>query len=215
MTGDQLNPSLNQLVRRQLRDLHINPDEVPHAPRNLPSRVNTWCGEHKQTALITVVGSLSLLLIIGALVVTSGTAQTHRTVQTAVQSTSTSVSLDDLTIQMTAPAYQRFSNGQAVLIVHLDLHNTSSTQRTLLANDVMLVDGRGGLFPPSWHDQDGTPRDGFADPNHTLLGLDPGAEARIDLPFLVIGGGPFTVRYQRQGEHPASELPALTLRLVE
>ncbi len=95
---------------------------------------------------------MSLLLITVALVVTSGTAQTQRTVQTAA---STSVSLGDLTAQMTAPAYRRFANGQAALIVHLDLHNTSSTQRTLLANDVMLVDSRGGLFPASWHDEDG------------------------------------------------------------
>jgi hypothetical protein len=116
---------------------------------------------------------------------------------------------------MTAPSYQRFPWGQAVRVLHLDVQNTSDTQVALLASDLVLVDSHGSLSPPSWHDTDGTSHDGLANLNHTLLGLDPGANARIDLPFLIIGNGPFTVRYQRHGEHLDAELPTLSLQTAE
>jgi hypothetical protein len=80
---------------------------------------------------------------------------------------------------------------------------------------LLLVDSHGSLSPPSWHDTDGTSHDGLANLNHTLLGLDPGANVRIDLPFLVIGNGPFTVRYQRNGGHLDAELPTLSLQTAE
>jgi hypothetical protein len=43
-----------------------------------------------------------------------------------------------------------------------------------------------GYFHPPGVTPMGHSHDGLADLNHTLLGLDPGADARIDLPFLVI-----------------------------
>jgi hypothetical protein len=91
------------------------------------------------------------------------------------------------------------------------LRNTGTTQRELRAGDLLLVDGHGALFPPSWHTTDGNSVDGLADPNHVFLAVDPNADVTLDLQFLVLSDGPFRLRYPGQGEHVESELPALTL----
>jgi hypothetical protein len=169
VTVDPLDEGLSQIVRRQLHDLQIDPDGVSRPRRGTVSRLHAWCRAHTQAVLLGGTGILVLLTtIVAALLVSATIAQPQGGMQTASQSTSTSVSLGDLTVQMTAPSYQRFPMGQAVLVLHLDVQNTSDTQVALLASDLLLVDSHGSLFPPSWRDTDGTSHDGLANLNHTL-----------------------------------------------
>jgi hypothetical protein len=123
------------------------------------------------------------------------------------------VSLGSVTVQLVSPAYRRVSAIESVLFVHVDVRNAAATRTELAAGDVMLTDPRGALFSPSWYDANGNSVDGFAQPDHTLLALAPGAELQMDLPFLVLSNGPFALHYQPQPDHAAAGEP-LAINLV-
>ena len=204
---------LSQVLRQQLQDLRIDPDAVSVANAPARSRVNAWYREHKEVVLTIGIGVVMLvvmsclfLVISLALMQTPGPGS-----RTTTPPAETSVSLGDMTVQVTAPAYHPISPRESSLTLHLGLHNTSGVPRELRAGDLLLVDGRGALFPPSWHNADGNSVDGLSDPNHVFMALDPNAEVSMDLQFLVLSTGPFNLRYQRQGQHVDTELPALTL----
>jgi hypothetical protein len=114
-------------------------------------------------------------------------------------------------VEFSAPAYHPFSLGAGALILHLHLLNTADSRVTLLSGDLLLVDGQGALFPASWSDPNGRQHDGLLEPNHTLVALDPGAQAQLDLPFAVLSSGPFSVRYEHLGRSHQIELPGPTL----
>jgi hypothetical protein len=122
------------------------------------------------------------------------------------------VSLGDQTVQLSPPAFRRLPRGEASVSVRLAVQNNSETRVTLFAGDLLLANDRGGLFPVTWTDLDGVSRDGMADPNHTLLALEPGALMPVDVTFLTIGGGPFSLRLEGNSTHAGLALPTLRLQ---
>jgi hypothetical protein len=212
VTDPPLDDGLSKVVRRQLQDLCIDPDAtLPPRRRGAVQRLKAWCVEHKHPLVIlsgvaSVFVFLLSVLILLALVASGPTGTAARSATPSV-----AVTLGDATIQIGPPAYRRFSLTEGSLLLHLYVRNTAATQARLLAGDLFLVDARGALFPPSWHNIDGNTVDGASDPKHGLVALDPGADAEIDLHFLVLTEGPFTLRYQRDGGLADAELPLLTL----
>ncbi len=206
----------SQVLRRQLQDLRINPDAACVAHQQpAPNRVRTWFAENKQAVLAVGLGLGVLSMIFGVVVVVALMFnQTLSPTQAASQATQTSVSAGDITLPVTAPAYRYVAPGQGSLTLHLNLHNPGATQLQLRAGDLLLVDPHGGVFPATWRTPDGASLDGLANPNHVFMALDPNADVSIDLQFLVLSNGPFTLRYQRQGDHVDSDLPELTLGTV-
>jgi len=91
------------------------------------------------------------------------------------------------------------------------VRNTTNAETVLRASDVVLADTRGALFPPSWQDANGKSIDGVADPNHTLVALEPGADVQIGLQFIVLTYGPFDLRYTPDPTRTGGGIPTLSL----
>jgi hypothetical protein len=209
----QSGPQFSQVLRHQLQDLRIDPDtvsEVHHAPA--PNRFKTWFADHQDATLTVGLGIGVLVVIFGVVVgVALLLGETSTPARNAPQTTQTSVTSGNMTVPMTGPTYRYIAPGQASLTLHMNLHNPTDAQLQLRAGDLMLVDPHGAAFPPTWHTADGPYADGLANPTHVFMALDPNADTSIDLQFLVLSNGPFTLRYQRQGDAPDSQLPELTL----
>jgi hypothetical protein len=206
---DPLETGLSHVVRRQLYELRIDPDgpSQPVGP-SWAHRITGWRHAHKRALLAgAAIGMVVALLVSGFAIA----AQTQQHTTQTPWPTSIGISLGDVTVQTAAPSYQRFSMGQGVVVVHLRLHNPNATPAVLSASDLVLVDDRGAVFPISWYDADGKPHDGLATPAHTLLGLDPGADASIDVPFLIMGRGPFTVRHEQHADTVRAAPVTITL----
>ena len=212
MTDLPLDDGLSQVVRRQLQDLCIDPDAtLPPRRAGAFQRLKAWCAEHKR-ALVLFSGVASVFVfLISVLIILAVAASGPSGSSLRSATPSVAVTLGDATTQIGPPAYRRFSLTEASVLVHLYVRNAAATQARLQAGDLVLVDGRGALFPPSWHNLDGSTVDAASDPTHVLVALDPGADTEIDLHFLVLTEGPFTLRYQREGGRADDDLPTLTL----
>jgi hypothetical protein len=214
VASSPLDAHLNPRLRQQLHELRIDPDTVLAgvAPQPRSRRLRTWLAA-RGDGFVLAVGAAGCFAVLVVLVVLLTLPLTHTTPtpQTSPNSASTTVTLDDVTLQLSSPAYQRFTYGQGVLSLHLQVRNTSDAPTQLRAGALVLADSRGALFPVSWRDASGGSVDGFTDPRHVLVGLDPGAEVDLDVPFLTFGDGPFALRYQHQGEEQTAPLPALRL----
>ena len=202
-----------QVLRQQLQDLRIDPDAVSAVhQRPAPNRWKTWFVNHKEAVLSLGLGIGVLCMIFGVvLVVALMLNQSPTTARPSSQPAQTAVSSADITVPITAPDFRYMAPGQGSLTLHVNLHNPSDTQLQLRAGDLLLVDPHGGAFPPSWRTADGSAVDGLANPNHVFVALDPNADVSIDLQFLVLSNGPFTLRYQRRGDQVDAVLPELTL----
>jgi hypothetical protein len=221
MTADRVTDNLNEVLRRQLKELRIDPDAVFQVRRPALTRLTAWRHRHTEAMMwlgfsasvaLVVAGIMGMLLLMQParqMQYDPRMAQPQPQSQTTSEATEIPVSLGNLSMRMTALSYQASSLGHGVLVLHLDLWNSGPTRTTLVAGDMLLIDPNGAVFSPSWRDADGASHDGLAESNHTLLGLEPGAEERIDIPFLVSGDGPFLWRLQRQGEQVETYLPAL------
>jgi hypothetical protein len=177
----------------------------------MPPQPLRWIGSHKQAVTLTTVGVALVCVLLGMVFLTFNLVNQSGTSSKPAQAVQTSVSLDGLTLQIGSAAYHPYAMGEASVRLHLDLNNSNSTQTELRAGDLLLVDSKGALFPPSWHNLDGNSVDGLADPGHVLLGLGPNATASVDLQFLVLGRGRLTLRYQHLGQQVDSQLPVFTL----
>jgi len=208
-------PSLNQLVRRQLHELRIDPDRVLPGPppRRGVFRPDAWCRRHARGLLMAGVVAIAVLLVLGAIWVVSATlAPLSKAPQSGAPVSSVSVTVGETNVQVGAPSFRRLALGQALVILHLDVHNPTTSRLVLRSGDLLLVDRHGALFAPTWRDADGSSHDGLADPSHTLVGLDGGADVQVEVPFVVFGDGPFTLRYQRADGQAETPLPGLTLQ---
>lgn len=203
--------SLSHLVYQQLRELRIDPDGVSTAGRPALTRVLRRIGRHTHAVVLTGVGAALLCILLATVVISLNLMNQSGANSRGEQPVQSSVSLGGFTLQIGAPAYHPYGMGQGGLTLHMDLSNSSGTQGELSASDLLLVDARGALFPPSWHSLDGKSVDGLADPGHVFVSLAPNAAAAFDLQFLVLGPGPFTLRYQHLGQHVDTPLPPLTL----
>jgi hypothetical protein len=212
MTPDSVSNNLSEVLRNQLHDLRIDPDSVITARPGALDRLKAQYRAHQEAILLWVGMTVAFLALLGILLVVSNlTARPQANPQAAQPAESTSVSLGDQTLQVTGPSYHRVSPGEAVLVVHLKVDNRSDSQIVLRAGDLLLANDRGGLFPVSWSDLNGASRDGIAEPNHTLVGLEPGGQTSIDVSFLIVGGGPFSLRYQRPGGQAEAASPEISL----
>jgi len=202
-----------QVLRQQLQDLRIDPDAVSAVHQQVaPGRFKTWFADHKEAVISIGLGIGVLFMIFGVvLAVALMLNQSPAPARGASQTVQTSVSSGDTTVPLTAPAYHYVAPGQGSVTLHLNVHNPGNALLHLRAGDLLLVDTHGAAFPPTWRTADGTSVDGLADPNHVFLALDPNADVSIDLQFLVLSNGPFTLRYQRQADQIDSVLPELTL----
>jgi hypothetical protein len=202
---------LSDVLRRQLRDLRIDVNETPKSRPCLASRLRTWSGEHKEP--IAVIGCVVgvMLLITGLVVVMAYSVSGASTSALGGGPQLASISLGDVNVQVVPPAYRRLSANEVMLFVRLDLRNTLGTPAELIAGDLLLADRRGALFPPSWQDTSGTSVDGLAQPDHTLLAVAPGAEVQIDVQFLVLSDGPFSLRYEPRPQHAQAAVPDIGL----
>ena len=211
MTVGPSNEHLSRILRQQLQELRIDPDAVSVAPRPRLGGLKRWLGQHSEAVVLAGVAGVVLMIICGtALLVSTQVAATSNMAGNAAPR-ETTVSFGNLVVEITQPAYHRYAAGQGSVLLHLQLHNTSSVQARLLAGDLLLADSRGALFPPSWVDSNGNSVDGLKDPTHVFLALDPNSATEIDLPFLVLGDGPFSLRYARAGTYADAVLPVLTL----
>ena len=221
MTVDPLRDRFNEAVRRQLTELRIDPDAVFEGQRPARGRFAGWRFRppvwtlwvaFTATMVLVVAGLTGMLLMLPARQnqPEARSAGSPSQAQSAFEPGVPPVSLGSLTIRTTALSYQVWSMRRGVVVLHLDLQNTGRTQAILSAGDMLLVNSNGGVFAPSWRDVDGASHDGLAESSHTLLGLEPGAEERMDVPFVVLGDGPFLWRVQRDGLQVDTHLPALT-----
>ena len=209
MSIDPLDKELSQVVRRQLKALRIDPDGVFQVRRPLRSRLNAWRRAHAEATLW--IGLISLVVLVVLIIVAtllvlappsgvtepgSPPPQLHNSTARASGGISVPISVGNLAINMTTSPYEP---SEGMIVLHLAVLNTGPTLTTLEAGEMLLVDPEGALFPPSWRGVDGTWHDGLAESNHTLVGLEPAAGARIDVAFLVMGQGPFALRLHRDG----------------
>jgi hypothetical protein len=205
---------LSQVVRRQLYDLRIDPGGIRNPPWRVASRLKTWCGDHREAILLIAIGVTILLVVTGvgfALVAGMGAQLPSGSGTGMGAPLSTTVSLDNAVVQVQPPDYRRVSTVESTVLVHLDVRNTTNAQTVLRASDVVLADTRGALFPPSWQDANGKSIDGVADPNHTLVALEPGADVQIGLQFIVLTYGPFDLRYAPGTAPAGGGSPTLSL----
>jgi hypothetical protein len=195
---------LSSILRRQLQELRIDPDVASTDRRTNPRRLSTWCRQHKEGLILAAVGLTMLLFLSAVIAVMVNSAQSAS--PTFNRPKAVSVSYSASTVQVAPPVFRHLPPDQAVVAVNLQLHNVADAQSELHAGDLLLADARGALFPVSWHDADGAALDGLADPKHTLLALDPGADAIVQVDFLVLSDGPFTLRYQPRGAQPSLQI---------
>jgi hypothetical protein len=202
---------LSQVVLRQLHELHVDPGEMCKPHRHVASRLKRWSGEHREIILLLAIGATMVLFVSGVAFAVAASLRAQPSSVTAGLPLSATVSLDDVAVQVQPPDYRRVSTVESILLVHLDVRNTTDTRTVLSAGDLLLSDARGAVFPPSWQDAYGRSVDGVADPNHTLVALEPGGEAAIGLQFLVLTDGPFDLRCIPDSTHAVGGIPTLSL----
>ena len=191
---------MNDRIRQQLRELRIDPDA---AFQGSSSASKGRLSNHKLLIVVVLGVTVCMLLCLGVVLIALARAGGGGSTPSSTATTQASVSGLALTIR--GPRYRTQTadfGGPSVQWETFDVEATNDTNTVvvLAAGDVNLVDSRGALFAPIWREPGGAARDGFAEPSHTLLALDPGGQTQLALVFTVRGPGPYTLRFLHPGD---------------